>query len=118
MELFKEFSFEAAHKVPSYSGVHGHSFIVEVVMAGQPDPAFGWPVSLTDIGPQIEALRRELDEKYLNDIEGLEIPSLENIARWIWKRLDPAVPGLERVTVRRGAAGHGEGCTYRRPAEG
>jgi 6-pyruvoyltetrahydropterin/6-carboxytetrahydropterin synthase len=113
VETLKEFTFEAAHQVPPYSGVHGHSFMVEVVVTGIPDPVFGWAASLTDFEPQIEALRRDLDHKYLNEIEGLAVPSLENIASWIWRRLEQAVPGLDRITVRRGAPGHGEGCTFR-----
>jgi 6-pyruvoyltetrahydropterin/6-carboxytetrahydropterin synthase len=113
MELFKEFTFEAAHQIPPYSGVHGHSFAVEVVYEGPGDPVYGWALSLTRIEPLIEAVQKELDHKYLNEIEGLAVPSLENVAAWIWRRLDNAAPGLSRVSVRRGAAGHGEGCTFR-----
>jgi 6-pyruvoyltetrahydropterin/6-carboxytetrahydropterin synthase len=113
IETFKEFTFEAAHHVPQYSGVHGHSFMVQIVLQGKPDPVFGWPASLTDFEPQIEAVRQDLDHKYLNEIEGLAVPSLENIAAWIWRRLGNTVPGLDRIIVRRGNAGHGEGCTYR-----
>jgi 6-pyruvoyltetrahydropterin/6-carboxytetrahydropterin synthase len=116
IETFSEFTFEAAHRLPPYSGLHGHSFMVEVVVAGPPDAEFGWAVSLTELEPHIEALRLDLDHKYLNEIDGLEVPSLENVAAWIWRRLDPIVPGLDRVVVRRGIAGRGEGCTVRRPA--
>ena len=112
-ETFKEFTFEAAHQLPPYSGLHGHSFMVEIVVTGPSDVHFGWAASLTDIEPHIEALRQDLDHKYLNDIDGLEVPSLENVAAWIWRRLDRIVPGLDRVVVRRGSAGHGEGCTFR-----
>jgi 6-pyruvoyltetrahydropterin/6-carboxytetrahydropterin synthase len=113
METFAEFAFEAAHQVPPYSGIHGHSFFVEIVLTGEPDPVFGWPCSLTDVHEHIDTLRQQLDEKYLNEIDGLAVPSLENLARWIWQRLDNAVPGIDRITVRRGTAGRGEGCTYR-----
>lgn len=117
MEIFREFTFEAAHKVAPYSGIHGHTFQVEVYLTGKPDPVFGWPVSLTDIEPHIDAVRGDLDHKYLNDIDGLAVPSLENVAKWIWQRFENALPGLDRVTVRRGASGNGEGCTYRGQAE-
>jgi 6-pyruvoyltetrahydropterin/6-carboxytetrahydropterin synthase len=113
VELFKEFTFEAAHKVPNYSEIHGHSFHVEVFMRGVRDPKYGWVESLTKVDPQIDSVQRDLDHRYLNDIDGLAVPSLENIAQWIWNRLDNAVPGLDRVVVRRGTAGHGEGCIYR-----
>jgi 6-pyruvoyltetrahydropterin/6-carboxytetrahydropterin synthase len=113
METFREFTFEAAHQLPPYSGLHGHSFMVQVVVAGPSDAEFGWPVSLTDLEPHIEAVRQDLDHKYLNEIDGLAVPSLENVAAWIWRRLERVVPGLDRVVVRRGAAGSSEGCTCR-----
>lgn len=113
IETFREFTFEAAHQLPPFSGLHGHSFMVEVVVTGPSDVEFGWATSLIDIEPHIEALRQDLDHKYLNDIDGLEVPSLENVAAWIWRRLDRVVPGLDRVVVRRGVAGRGEGCTFR-----
>jgi 6-pyruvoyltetrahydropterin/6-carboxytetrahydropterin synthase len=117
IEMFKEFTFEAAHQVPTHSSVHGHSFMVQVCLVGEPDEVFGWPASLTEIEPHIEAVQRDLDHRYLNEIEGLAVPSLENVARWIWQRLDNVLPGLSGITVRRGTPGHGEGCTYRgRPA--
>ncbi len=112
MEIFREFTFESAHQVAPFSGIHGHSFMVEVFMKGQQHPIYGWPASLTDIEPHIQAVREDLDHKFLNDIEGLEVPSLENLAQWIWRRLDNLLPGLERITVRRGFTGNAEGCTY------
>jgi len=118
MELFKEFTFDAAHRVLPYSGIHGHSFFVEVRMTGDRDAKFGWCVSVTEIEPHVEAVRHELDHKYLNEIEGLSVPSLENLAQWIWGRLEPVVPGLMRVCFRRGAQGSSEGCVYEGDAEG
>ena len=113
IELFKEFTFEAAHRVPGYSDIHGHSFTVELFLHGKADETYGWATSLTDVEQPIHAVQHSLDHRFLNDIEGLEVPSLENIARWIWQRLDNQVPGLDRVVVRRGASGHGDGCIYR-----
>ena len=113
IETFREFTFEAAHQLPPYSGLHGHSFMVEVVVTGPSNVEFGWAASLTDLEPHIEALRGELDHKYLNEIDGLEVPSLENVAAWIWRRLEQVVPGLDRIVVRRGIVGRGEGCTFR-----
>jgi 6-pyruvoyltetrahydropterin/6-carboxytetrahydropterin synthase len=117
METFKEFSFEAAHAIPPHSDVHGHSFRVSVVVCGQADTNFGWAVSLYDLEERTEAVRLALDHKYLNAIDGLSVPSLENVARWIWDRLAPDVPGLERITVERGMPGHAEGASYRGEAQ-
>jgi 6-pyruvoyltetrahydropterin/6-carboxytetrahydropterin synthase len=117
IEIFKEFTFEAAHQlavnVPAghpYSRVHGHSFTVQIFLKGDPDPTTHWLTDFAEIERQIKVLHEELDHRYLNDIEGLEIPTLENITRWIWKKTHNALPGLDRVLVRRGTCG--EGCSY------
>jgi 6-pyruvoyltetrahydropterin/6-carboxytetrahydropterin synthase len=111
-QVSKEFWFEAAHQTPPYSDLHGHSFRVEVILGGEPDPVFGWTHNLDDVEPIIEGVRRELDHRYLNDIEGLAVPTLENVTRWIYHRLDTRLEGLERVVVRRGPPGQSEGCAY------
>jgi 6-pyruvoyltetrahydropterin/6-carboxytetrahydropterin synthase len=112
LETFAEFTFEAAHQLPPYSGLHGHSFKVVVYLKGNPDPVFGWTHNLFEVETAMEAIKTLLDHSYLNAIEGLEVPSLENVAGWIWRRLDRILPGLDRVLVRRGLDGAGEGCCY------
>jgi 6-pyruvoyltetrahydropterin/6-carboxytetrahydropterin synthase len=112
MITFKEFTFEAAHQTPPYSTLHGHTFKVELSFGGKPDPKYGWSVSLDDLYKQIDELRANIDGKYLNDVPGLEVPSLENISRWIWNRLSPLQPGLKRVLLSRGFEGQKEGCVY------
>lgn len=117
LETFVEFTFEAAHQIPPFSTLHGHSFRVVVFMVGESDPVFGWSHNLYDVAAILEDTKQCLHDSYLNDIEGLEVPSLENIAIWIWNRLDKSLPGLDRVVVRRGMEGSGEGCSYQgRPA--
>lgn len=111
-ETFKEFTFEAAHQTPPYSGLHGHSFRVEVVLHGEADPVYGWSHNLYDVEAAIEATRQEVDHKYLNEVEGLSVPTLENVARWLWHRLDDRLDGLDRIVVRRGADGSAEGVRY------
>jgi 6-pyruvoyltetrahydropterin/6-carboxytetrahydropterin synthase len=114
VELFKEFTFEAAHRIPPYSTLHGHSFKVAIVVKGKADATYGWAAGLHEFEPVVKTIQKALDHKYLNDIAGLEVPSLENIAAWIWRRLEDTEPGLQSVTVSRGASGHGEGCTFSR----
>lgn len=113
VETYTEFMFEAAHALPPHEGLHGHSFKVRVHMAGPPDPTFGWPVNLYEVEQHVEVLRKRLDHKYLNDIEGLSAPSLENVAKWIWTELHDKVERLSHVAVSRGADGQAEGCIYR-----
>lgn len=115
-EIFYEFWFDAAHRFMhkpeghKYRNLHGHSFRVEVAVSGAPDPHTGFVVDFGDIEQACEALRAELDHTYLNDIAGLGNPSLENIARLVWDRLQPRFAGLSRITVRRDSCR--QGCVY------
>lgn len=108
----KEFTFEAAHQTPPFSSLHGHSFMVEVILTGTPDPVYGWSHNLDEVEPVIDAVRQQLDHRYLNDVEGLSVPTLENVARWIWTRLSAGLDGLVQITVRRGQPGSSEACIY------
>jgi 6-pyruvoyltetrahydropterin/6-carboxytetrahydropterin synthase len=105
MEVFKRITFEAAHRLPNLpeghkcKRLHGHSFTVEIHVGGPVDEASGWVMDFADIKKAFDPLHEELDHHYLNDIDGLENPSSENIARWIWKRLKPRLPNLSTVVV-------------------
>ena len=116
MEIFKEFQFEAAHRLPNVpeghkcARLHGHSFRVELVVAGEIDPTLGWVQDFGDIKGAFQPLYDRLDHHYLNDIEGLENPTSENIAIWIWQQLKPSLPALQEVVVRETCT---SGCRYR-----
>lgn len=117
IEVFKEFTFEAAHHLAvnvepghPYSKLHGHSFKVEIFLRGEPDPKTNWVADFAEIDRELQLVRADLDHNYLNDIDGLQVPTLENITRWIWNRLHNKLPSLHRVLVRRGTCG--EGCIY------
>ncbi len=112
-QTFCEFTFEAAHQTPPFSTLHGHSFLVRVVLHGPSHPVYGWSHNLDEVEPVLEHLRQELDHRYLNDIDGLEVPTLENVARWIWRRLGSKLDGIESITVSRGTEGRREGAIYR-----
>jgi 6-pyruvoyltetrahydropterin/6-carboxytetrahydropterin synthase len=105
MEIFKEFTFEAAHRLPRVPDghkcgrLHGHSFRAEIHVSGTVDPDSGWVLDFADIKTAFEPLRDLLDHSYLNDIPGLENPTSEEIARWVWERLVLSLPGLHRVVV-------------------
>ena len=90
--------------------LHGHSFKVEVFLRGEPDANKHWLCDFAEIERRIAEIRAVLDHSYLNEIEGLEVPTLENITRWIWQRLHNELPGLDRILVRRGSCG--EGCVF------
>ena len=111
-ETFKEFTFEAAHQTPPFSGLHGHSFYVTIYLRGNADPVYGWSHNLYDVDAVVEEVRGQVDNQYLNDIQGLSVPSLENVSRWLWNKFHNKIAGLDRVTVSRGSAGQREGCSY------
>lgn len=115
MELFCEVRFEAAHRLPNVppghkcARLHGHSYRVEVHVDGPVDEAAGWVIDFADIQSAIAPLRAQLDHYYLNEIDGLENPTSENLARWIWQRLKPTLPLLSEVVVRETRT---SGCRY------
>jgi 6-pyruvoyltetrahydropterin/6-carboxytetrahydropterin synthase len=116
VEIVKEFRFDAAHFLPTapeghaYRRLHGHSFRVAVALAGTPDPATGWLVDFAVIEAVLLRLRDRLDHRQLNDVTGLAVPTLENLAAWIYRALAPELPGLAHVTVYRDSVG--ESCRY------
>ncbi|MGH9080054.1 MAG: 6-carboxytetrahydropterin synthase QueD [Acidimicrobiales bacterium] len=115
MEIFKEFTFEAAHQLPNVAPghkcarLHGHSFQVSVHLSGPVD-ANGWVRDFQDISCSMAPLLGVLDHYYLNEIDGLENPTSEVLARWLWERLSPSLPELSQVVVRETCT---SGCIYR-----
>ncbi|HEY7357667.1 MAG TPA: 6-carboxytetrahydropterin synthase QueD [Ktedonobacterales bacterium] len=115
MDIFKEFTFEAAHRLPHVPAdhkcarLHGHSFRVELHVRGAVDPATGWVMDFADIKRAFQPLYDQLDHYYLNEIEGLANPTSEHLARWIWRRLRPRLPGLCRVVIHETCT---SGCIY------
>ena len=116
MEIFKEFTFEAAHRLPHVppdhqcARLHGHSFRVELHVRGPMDESVGWLIDFADIKAIFKPFLAQLDHYYLNEVEGLSNPTSENLARWIWKRVQPKLPQLSKVVVRETCT---SGCIYR-----
>jgi 6-pyruvoyltetrahydropterin/6-carboxytetrahydropterin synthase len=119
MRIYKEFSFEAAHFLPSAppghpnARVHGHSFRVRVTLDGEPDETTGVVMHLDDVEAAVADARGALDHRFLNEVEGLSLPTLERISIWLWDRLHNRLPGLAEVEVARDSCR--EGCVYRGP---
>jgi 6-pyruvoyltetrahydropterin/6-carboxytetrahydropterin synthase len=119
MEIFKEFTFEAAHRLPRVpeghkcGRLHGHSYRVEVHVGGPVDPDRGWVTDFACIAEVFAPVHDALDHRFLNDIGGLENPTSENLARWIWERLRPALP-LRGIVVRETCT---SGCIYQGEGE-
>jgi len=119
ISLTKSFDFEAAHWLPTFPQghkcrrMHGHSFKVDIVVEGEVDPALGYLMDFGDIKTAIAPVQEQLDHYLLNDIPGLENPTAELLAKWIFDRLKSAMPLMNLVRVR-------ETCTsaaeYREPS--
>lgn len=114
-EIFREYRFEAAHRLPRLAEghkcgrLHGHSFVVQLHVRGPLDPAKGWLVDYYEVDRAWAPCHERLDHHYLNEVEGLENPTSEMIARWIWDRVRPALPQLARVLVKETCDA---GCVY------
>lgn len=115
MEIFKEFTFEAAHRLPNVppghkcSRLHGHSYRVAVHVDGPMDDD-GWVMDFAEITRAMKPVLARLDHYYLNEVEGLENPTSEVLARWIWTQLEDTLPELSQVIVRETCT---SGCIYR-----
>ncbi len=116
MEIFKLFTIEAAHRLPNLpaehkcSRLHGHSFQIEVHVEGDVSPHTGWVMDFAEISKAFKPIFTTLDHHYLNEIEGLENPTSENLAKWLWQRLKPELPLLSSIVVRETCT---SGCIYK-----
>lgn len=112
IELVKDFRFEAAHFLPNVPAghkcrrMHGHSFRGELAVRGPLDPGRGWVMDFADLKQIIEPVIARLDHYLLNEVPGLENPTSEILAAWIWNEIKPSLPVLHRVTIE-------ETCTSR-----
>ena len=112
MRIFKEFTFEAAHRLPNVPPdhkchrLHGHSFRVRLTLEGPLDPELAWVADFAEIKRAFRPLYEQLDHHYLNEIEGLENPTAENLSRWIFLRLRDTLPLMSAIIVH-------ETCTSR-----
>jgi len=114
IELSQRFSFDAAHHLGAGASenrrLHGHSFYVEVTLRGEPDPKTGFLRDFGQIDDTLKQVRELLDHRLLNEVEGLDNPTLENIARFIHARAKAALPEVVRVKIERPS--YGQSCTF------
>ena len=114
IEISQRFSFDAAHQLGAGAAenrrLHGHSFYVEVTLQGEPDAKTGFLRDFGQVDAVLKQVRELLDHRLLNEVEGLENPTLENIARFIHARAKAALPEVVRVKIERPT--YGQTCTY------
>ncbi|WP_083900295.1 6-carboxytetrahydropterin synthase QueD [Gordonia paraffinivorans] len=115
MEIFRDFTFESAHRLPNVpeghkcARLHGHSYRVTVTVGGPVDPHHGWVMDFGDLKKAVQPLVETLDHRVLNEIEGLTNPTSENLAVWFWDRLSDVVENLKCIQIQETAT---SGCRY------
>lgn len=115
MRIHKKFQIEAAHRLPNVppnhkcARLHGHSFVIGIHVTGEVGRHSGWVMDFAEIKSAFAPLFQILDHNYLNEVEGLENPTSENLAIWIWQRLVKDLPGLCEVSVNETCT---SGCNY------
>ncbi|NCT71982.1 MAG: 6-carboxytetrahydropterin synthase QueD [Xanthomonadaceae bacterium] len=115
MDIFKVFTVEAAHRLPyvpeghKCARLHGHSFRIELHLSGPVDPQAGWVMDFADVKAAFKPIYDRLDHHYLNEIPGLENPTSEQLATWIWDQTKPLLPLLSAIVVHETCT---SGCRY------
>ncbi len=118
MDLYKIFQIEAAHRLPNVPAghkcarMHGHSFRIEVHVRGDVDPYYGWVMDFAEIKLAFAPVFEQIDHHCLNEVAGLENPTSENLAAWIFARLAPQLPLLHKIVIHETCT---SGCTYYGP---
>jgi len=106
VRLVKDFQFESAQTLPKVpeghkcGRMHGHSFTVEIAVEGEVDPETGWVYDHALISAAMRPLVELLDHGYLNEIPGLENPTIELMGDWFWRKLAPQLSGLCEIVIR------------------
>ena len=120
MDIFKSFVIEAAHRLPNVPAghkcarLHGHSFRIDVHVSGEPGAETGWVLDFADIKAAFKPVFERIDHHYLNEIAGLENPTSERLAMWIWSELKPALPTLSKIVLHETCT---SGCVYTGPSK-
>lgn len=105
MEIFKKYYFDSAHFLPNVPenhkcrNMHGHTYKLIVFISGNIENNNGWVMDFAVLKNTINSIIEIIDHKVLNDISGLENPTCENIARWLWVKIKVVIPELTRIEL-------------------
>lgn len=105
MRIFKEFTFDSAHFLPNVPenhkcrNMHGHTYRLKVWIEDQPDPVLGWVMDFAVMKQVVQPVVAQLDHKCMNNVAGLENPTCEQIAIWLWNQLKPSLPKLATIEL-------------------
>jgi 6-pyruvoyltetrahydropterin/6-carboxytetrahydropterin synthase len=115
MLIYKKFSFDSAHFLPNVTDghkckeIHGHTYKLTVFLEGDLVDDLDWVVDFAEVKRAIKPIIDSIDHKLLNDIEGLENPTCEKIAVWLWDKIKPQLPQLSRIELNETLT---SGCIY------
>ena len=116
MELRKTFQIEAAHRLPNVptghkcARLHGHSWRIEVAIEGPVGNDTGWVMDYAELKAAFQPIHDRIDHNYLNEIPGLENPTSERLAVWLWNELKPRLPLLIELVIAETCTSR---CVYR-----
>jgi len=105
MEIFKEFTFDSAHYLPNVPAehkcrqMHGHTYRLRVVLSGEPDRATGWLIDFAVLKQKVSETLNIVDHKTLNNIPGLDNPTCELLAIWLWNKIALGLPLLTKIEL-------------------
>lgn len=105
MIIYKQFSFDSAHFLPKVPAghkcinTHGHTYFLTVYIEGDMIEKYGWVIDYTDLKNGIQPIINLLDHQLLNNIPGLENPTSEVLAIWLWNKIKPIFPGLKKIEL-------------------
>ncbi len=105
MEIFKQFTFDSAHFLPRVplghkcKALHGHTYRLVVYIEGDIDQNTGWVMDFAAVKDCVEPVVKSIDHQLLNNIEGLENPTCEAIAIWLWDKIKPVLSGLSKIEL-------------------
>ena len=106
MTIYKQFTFDAAHFLPNVPdghkcrAMHGHTYHLCVYIEGPVNENAGWVIDFGEVKSVCKPVIDRLDHALLNDIEGLENPTAENVARWLWQQFKAGLPGLKKIELK------------------
>lgn len=110
MTVFKQFTFDSAHFLPNVDdnhkcrSVHGHTYILTIYIEREPDKNLGWVMDFAEIKSAVLPVLKIIDHKMLNDIPGLENPTCELIAKWLWEKIKSLIPSMNKIELRENPA--------------
>ena len=105
MLLFKQFTFDSAHFLPNVPDghkckeIHGHTYHLKVWIEGDLEPHYEWVMDFAVLKKAVEPVIKSIDHKLMNNLPGLENPTCERIAIWLWDKIKPQIPQLKRVEL-------------------